>query len=104
MPFHMQVGQGRIRLGVIGSIDPLELQQLMEATQSMLEEDPVLDLHLDLAGVPSLDTPTLTALLDIQEWAQAQRRKLVLLNPGGHLRRVLRVTGLDRKLEVWAEP
>lgn len=103
MPFRMDVGEGRIRLGVVGGIDPLELQQLMEATTAVLEEDPVIDLHLDLAGVPNLDTATLNALLDLQECAQVQGRKLILLNPGQHLQRVLRVTGLDRKVKVLAE-
>jgi anti-anti-sigma factor len=102
MPFQMDVGASRIRLGVQGGIDPLELHQLMDATEALLEEDPVIDLHLDLAGAPSLDTATLNALLDLQDCARARGRKLVLLNPDQHLRRVLKVTGLDRKMKVLA--
>jgi len=103
MPFRMEVGEGRIRLGVLESIDPLELHQLLESTHALLDEDPVLDLHLDLADVPVLDTPTLHALLDIQESALAQGRKLVLLNPGEHLQRVLKLTRLDRKFKLQVE-
>jgi len=104
MPFQMDVGEGRILLGVLGAIDPLELQQLLESTHALLEEDPVIDLHLDLSGVPALNTATLNALLDLQEGALAQGRKLVLLNPGEHLQRVLKLTRLDRKFKVMTDP
>jgi len=103
MPFHMEVGEGQIRLRVIDRIDPLELHQLLEATDAVLEEDPVIDLLLDLSGVHTLDTATLNALLDIQESAEALGRKLVLLNPGEHLQRVLKVTRLDRKFRILVE-
>lgn len=103
MPFQMDVGEGRIRLGVLGTIDPLELQQLLESTHALLEEDPVIDLHLDLTNVSTLDTATLNALLDLQEGALAQGRKLVLLNPNEHLQRVLKLTRLDRKFKVVIE-
>lgn len=103
MPFHMEVGEGQIRLGVIDRIDPMELHQLLEATDAVLEEDPVIDLLLDLSGVHNLDTATLNALLDIQESAEALGRKLVLLNPDEHLQRVLKVTRLDRKFRILLE-
>ena len=58
---------------------------------------------LNLSGVHTLDTPTPNALLDIQESAEALGRKLVLLNPGEHLQRVLKVTRLDRKFRILVE-
>lgn len=99
----MEVSEGWIRLGIDGRLDLKELHQLLLSTTTLLEKDAVIDLHLDLTGAPTLDRTTLIALLDIQECAQEQGRKLVLLNPGAHLQHVLKLTRLDRKFEVRVE-
>jgi anti-anti-sigma factor len=99
----MDVSEGRIRLGIEGGLDLQELHQLLLSTTSLLEQDGVIDLHLDLTGAPTMDRTTLIALLDIQECAQAQGRKLVLLNPSTHLRHVLKLTKLERKFEIRIE-
>jgi anti-anti-sigma factor len=96
----MEVSEGSIRLGIEGGLDLQELHQLLMSTTTLLEKDEVIDLHLDLAGAPTMDRTTLIALLDIQECAQEQGRKLVLLNPSPHLQHVLKITKLDRKFEV----
>ena len=100
MPFQMEVGEGRIRLGIEGKLDTEELHQLLLSTTSLLEQDAVIDLHLDLTGVPTLDQTTLMALLDIQECAQSQGRKLVLFNPSAHLQHVLKITRQERKFDI----
>ena len=61
-----------------------------------LEQNGVELLIIELAGVESIDSQGLKFLLDIHRDLSGRNIKMILQNPGPHLRRLLRIMQFDR--------
>ena len=82
----------------------LENEAIFTATPSIwfadiveqLEQNGVELLIIELTGVESIDSQGLKFLLDVHRDLSGRDIKVILQNPGPHLRRLLRVMQFDR--------
>jgi anti-anti-sigma factor len=90
---------GPLVLRVCGEVD-LSNQWVLADELLRLERDIEGPLVLDVENVDYIDASGLQVLLDAAKRAQRAGESLALRRPGPLLRRLLRMTGLDRTIVV----
>jgi anti-sigma B factor antagonist len=85
-----------------GEFDLTCEEQFREELESAFEARPT-SVVIDLHGLTFIDSVGLLALVGLKEAASDVQIRLTLLCGEGHVRRVLRETGLDGILPVFAE-
>jgi anti-sigma B factor antagonist len=95
----LQVGR-RIVLAVAGEVDLSSVDELKAALERAHDEHPA-ELWLDLTGVDFIDSTGLTAILLAHRQLDDGVRRLAVICPGGSVRRVLELAGLDRAVPVY---
>ena len=74
------------RLSVVGEIDLAARQQFEEALAQIVGIDG--DTHLDLQGVPFMDTHSVTAIVQCAHRLSREGGRLIVQNPPGSLIRI----------------
>src|SRR3954451_11948990 len=83
-------------LTLVGSIDLVSRQSLVDAGHQVLEDGG--SLTLDLSGVEFMDSVGIGALVELSKASSALGRPFVVAQTSARVQRVLEVTGLD---EAW---
>ena len=83
-------------LKLVGSIDLVSRQSLIDAGTTILDEGG--SLTLDLSGVDFMDSLGIGALVALSKASEAHGRPFVIAETSPRVRRVLEVTGLG---EAW---
>ena len=97
---HRNGHSSEIELG--GELDLAARPTLDEATTTALQPGPVDTLVVDFAEVTFADSTTVTWLLRTNRRVQASGGRLVAVAGPGHVRDLLRMTGVDEYLTVVA--
>lgn len=82
----------RAVLTLSGELDLTAIDQFRDLLTTALRANPVVDV--DLARLTFLDSTILSVLVTAYQDATAAGGTLNLINPAGHVRRVLTVTGI----------
>jgi anti-anti-sigma factor len=97
---HRNGHSSEIELG--GELDLAARPTLDEATTTALQPGPVDTLVVDFAEVTFADSTTVTWLLRTNRRVQASGGRLVAVAGPGHVRDLLRMTGVDEHVTVVA--
>ena len=57
---------------------------------------------LDFGDINSIDCSGLGLLVALHNWTRANRKELKLVNPAGHVKEILQLTGLYSVLDIWS--
>lgn len=95
-----QLVDGTPVVRVMGEVDLATVPALEEALLGA-ERQPHGRVIIDLAGCTFLDSTGLTALIGIRERLERSNRRLALALCTTEVRRVLQVTGLDERFEIY---
>jgi anti-anti-sigma factor len=98
---HRNGHSSEIELG--GELDLAARPTLEEATTTALQPGPVDTLVVDFTQVTFADSTTVTWLLRADRRVRANGGRLVAVAGPGHVRDLLRMTGVDAKLTVVAD-
>lgn len=103
--FEVEIHQasGGATVAVSGEIDLSVIEDLEGRLAPILAESPD-PLVIDLREVTFVDSSGLRFLLKLNEGAQADARRFVLVAAGDPVVRVLQLAGVDGRLEVVADP
>jgi anti-sigma B factor antagonist len=88
---------------LVGELD-LSNWTRFESDLERIEADEPSTIVIDLRGVEFIDSTGLRALLAADERAQEGGHRLVIVRGNSMVQRVLRFTGVDRQLEIVADP
>ncbi|MGC1213759.1 MAG: STAS domain-containing protein [Micromonospora sp.] len=99
----MQVGTreaepGRVVLSPLGDIDMASVRRLERALKDVLDRPGVVEIMVDLAEVPFLDSTGVATLLRAAAEAVGRGATLRVANPRPVVARVLRITAVDTLL------
>ena len=88
---------------VHGSIEmDIENQsKFMEMVNSLLLDENISNILVDLSQVAYIDSSGLWALFEGHKKASQKNGKLVLLSPNSDVRRVLDITKMSKKIEIY---
>jgi len=86
-----------VRLGVAGEVDLSNRESLISAAIGALEDTATV-LEIDLAGVTFCDSSGVSGFLAIARIAAGDAKRMVLINPHGHVGRTLEIAGLLDRL------
>jgi len=96
-------GNGRVDAALSGEIDLSTVADLEDRLEGYLREDPPL-VVMDLREVTFLDSSGLRLLLRLDERQRGIGGRLVLVQGGRRVARVLELTGAGERLEMVADP
>jgi anti-sigma B factor antagonist len=85
---------------VAGEVDLATAPALASAAHAALEAG-ALELWIDLTATSFMDSSGLHALLDADARASALNRRLAVICPAGHVRRVFDIAGLSGHLRIY---
>ncbi len=91
----------QVTLYVKGEIEVYSLPEFSRMAESQLGGPK--ELTLDLSELEYIDSSGLGFLVTLHERMDRQGQNLKLLNLRSHVRRVFKITGLDRILDISAE-
>ena len=89
----------RTVLAVTGEVDIASSPELRSALDAALDTG-AHEVWLDLCATTFMDSSGLHVLLQLQQRAEALRRRLTIVCPPGNVRRVLDLTGVVNGLDV----
>jgi anti-anti-sigma factor len=92
---------GHTVLTISGEMDIATTAILRDRVAALLD-DTVLPVVIDLSRVSFCDASGLTMLLAIRRRAGARGRAVALAGPRPHVRKLLRITGLDRAFPIYS--
>jgi anti-sigma B factor antagonist len=95
---HLQSGEGRSRLSLVGELDLATADDLVEFVRSLTGRHEL--LLLDLALLDFIDACGLRALLHVQQLVAERGGSLRLSRPRPWVRKLLALTGLDTVLPM----
>jgi anti-sigma B factor antagonist len=98
MAFSVSTADDPGRIQLTGELDLSALANIESAIRDSLADPGVSTVVLDLAGATFIDSTALGALVRGRRDALAQGRGLVVVNPTGHVLRVLGITGVAATL------
>lgn len=84
---------GTASLTLVGSIDLISRQELINAGKDVLGQGD--SLRLDMTGVDFMDSMGIGALIELARHAEGLGRSFVIAEKSPRVRRVLQATGLD---------
>lgn len=87
-------------LRLAGELDLLSADALLQAVQTVLREHRPHRLVLDLAKLTFVDSYGLAVFVSVQQLMNHRGRQLRLMHPLPQVAKVLRLTGLDRRLKI----
>ena len=90
----------RTVLQVAGEIDMATAPDVSQLGASALS-DGAAELWIDLSEVEFIDAAGVHALLDLDELAAADGRRLAVISPSGRIRRVLDLAGATEHLRIF---
>jgi anti-anti-sigma factor len=91
---------GHTILTISGELDIATTAALRARIAAVLDET-VLPVIIDLSRVSFCDASGLTMLLDVRRRTGAQGRAITLSGPRPNVRKLLRITGLDRAFRIY---
>ncbi len=75
--------------------------KFMEMVNSLLLDENICNIMVDLSQVAYIDSSGLWALFEGHKKASQKNGKLVLLSPNSDVRRVLDITKMSKKIEIY---
>ena len=104
-PFEVTIEEhgGAVHARVRGELDISSAPRLEDALQRSEADGPAL-LVLDLGGLDFMDSTGLRVLISADTRAREAGRRFVLVQGNDMVQRVLRITRLDERLEIVADP
>ncbi|WP_319461641.1 STAS domain-containing protein [Micromonospora sp. RTP1Z1] len=93
-----ETGPGRVVLTPVGEIDMVSVPALEQAVDALLDQRRVVEIVIDLADVPFLDSTGVATLLHGAAEAVGRGATLRVANPQPVVARVLRITAVDALL------
>src|SRR5215213_8165935 len=104
-PFEVTIEErgGSAHVALRGELDISTATKLEEDLERIEAGGPPL-LVIDLSGLDFMDSTGLRLLIGADARARAQGRRLVLVQGNDMVQRVLRLTRLDERLEIVADP
>lgn len=104
-PFEVTIEEhaGAVHVRLAGELDISTATRLEDSLQRAEAEGPAL-LVIDLSGLDFMDSTGLRLLISADGRAREAGRRLVLVQGNEMVRRVLRLTRLDERLEIVADP
>jgi anti-sigma B factor antagonist len=84
-------------LHVTGEVDAMTAPELRASGSRLLEEG-ARTLLVDCARLTFIDSAGLSVLLELHDLAEVRFATMTIHQPSDHVRRLLSITGLDRKL------
>jgi anti-sigma B factor antagonist len=91
----LEGGVGHLR--VIGEVDAMTAPEL-RAAGSQLLDDNARTLLVDCARLTFIDSAGLSVLIELHDMAEVRYATMTIGHPSDQVRRLLSITGLDRKL------
>ena len=96
---HHREDSGREIVSVRGEIDLFTAPQLRSALEDVIWRSS-LPVVVDLTETGSIDTHGLAAVLNAARRVESRDRSFVVACPGGGVRRLFAITGVDRQLRI----
>ena len=87
-------------VGLAGDLDPATAPGLFDALSTLVADDAVSRVVLDLAGLEFLDSSGLRVFVAVRESLTARGAELALRRPSINITRLLDITGLGEVIEV----
>lgn len=87
-------------IALVGELDPATAPQLDEAIESVLQDQGVNRLVLDLTGLTFLDSSGLRVFVTAREALSSRGGELALRGPSANTQRLLDITGLGEIIAV----
>jgi anti-anti-sigma factor len=85
---------GATTIAVVGEIDVLRQTELPNLV-AILDPEPGTTIHVDLSEVTFIDSSGIVSILQAQKYLEARQCALRLIDPHGHVRRLMELTGLS---------
>jgi anti-anti-sigma factor len=104
-PFEVTIEEhaGAVHARLAGELDISTAPRLDDALMRVEADGPPL-LVIDLSGLDFMDSTGLRLLISADARAREAGRRLVLVQGNEMVQRVLRITRLDERLEIVADP
>jgi anti-anti-sigma factor len=90
----------RIVFALAGELDFAAASELVDAARTALADPGASELDIDLSKVTFVDSTGLGALIEINNTAASQNKRLVLLKPAAQARKLLRMTNVESTLTI----
>jgi len=90
-----------VMLNVQGELTEDGLDAFTKAMEHQLEGKNVIDLVLNLANVPFIDSAAMECLLDLQDRLSEKLGQVKLAQPDDNIRKILEITRLESTFEIY---
>ena len=87
-----------------GELTADSLGVFSQGMEHQLENREIIDVVLDLANVPFIDSATLEYLLDLQDRLAERLGQIKLVRCDANVRKILEITRLEQAFEIFEDP